>query len=64
MTEGPETAEPGEETATVGRHTFVRAYQLVEGRIVTVWIHGTGSAEPSADELRRLLDAQVALTRS
>ena len=38
-----------------------RAYRLVDGRLVTVWVTGSDGAT-SADELRRLLEEQVALT--
>jgi len=63
VNEGPTEPEPGEDTMTVGRHTFARAYQLVDGQLVTVWLHRSDGIRPSVEELRELLDAQVGLAR-
>jgi hypothetical protein len=53
------------EAATMDRDgpgtVSARAYRLVDGRLVTVWVTGSDDTT-SVDELRRLLDAQVALT--
>lgn len=55
---GSRPATSTEDAAAAGRHSYLRAYRYVAGRMVMVWMERRGDSDPSIDELRSLLDAQ------